>query len=61
MSVCFKEGIKIEAGALDEIIAGTGNDVRQTLNHLALYSASKDVKLSVNDAKKNGSNVRKGC
>lgn len=53
MSVCFKEGIKLEAGAMDEIIAGTGNDIRQTLNHLALYSASKDVKLAVNDAKRN--------
>lgn len=53
MSVCFKEGIKLEAGAMDEIIIGTGNDIRQTLNHLALYSASKDVKLEVNDAKKN--------
>ena len=53
MSICFKEGIKIEAGAVDEIIGGTGNDIRQTLNHLALYSASKDVKLLSGDAKKN--------
>jgi replication factor C subunit 1 len=53
MSICFKEGIKIEAGAVDEIIGGTGNDIRQTLNHLALYSASKDVKLLTGDAKKN--------
>lgn len=53
MSVCFKEGIKLEAGAIDEIIAGTGNDIRQTLNHLALYSASKDTKLSTADAKTN--------
>lgn len=53
MSICFKEGIKLEAGAIDEIISGTGNDIRQTLNHLALYSASKDVKLATSDAKKN--------
>lgn len=53
MSVCFKEGIKLEVGAIDEIITGTGNDIRQTLNHLALYSASKNVKLAVSDAKKN--------
>lgn len=53
MTICFKEGIKLEAGAIDEIISGTGNDIRQTLNHLALYSASKDVKLSTTDAKKN--------
>lgn len=53
MSVCFKEGIKLETGAMDEIISGTGNDIRQTLNHLALYSASKDVTLNAIDAKKN--------
>lgn len=53
MSVCFKEGIKIEAGAVDEIISGTNNDIRQTLNHLALYSASKGAKLTITDAKKN--------
>lgn len=51
MSVCFKEGIKIEAAALDEIISGTNNDIRQTLNHLALYSATKDVKIETSDAK----------
>lgn len=59
MSVCFKEGIKLEAGAIDEIISGTGNDIRQTLNHLALYSATKDVKLAANDAKKNAHDSEK--
>ncbi|CAH1720691.1 unnamed protein product [Chironomus riparius] len=53
MSVCFKEGIKLDAGAMDAIINGTGNDVRQTLNHLAMYSASKDTKLNADKAKKN--------
>lgn len=53
MSVCFKEGIKLEPGAMDEIISGTGNDIRQTLNHLALYSVTKDVKLVATTAKKN--------
>lgn len=43
MSVLFKEGMKIPRECLDEIISGTGNDVRQTLNHLAMYSASKDT------------------
>lgn len=38
MSVCFKEGIKIKASVLDQIISGTQNDLRQTLNHLALWS-----------------------
>jgi replication factor C subunit 1 len=53
MSICFKEGIKLEPGAMDAIINGTGNDIRQTLNHLALYSASKSSKLLTDDAKKN--------
>ena len=51
MSICFKEGIKIEPGAVDAIINGTGNDIRQTLNHLALYSASKQ-KIGAENAKK---------
>ena len=56
MSICFKEGIKMEPGAIDEIISGTGNDIRQTLNHLAMYSASKDAgKLDVDAAKKGAS------
>ncbi|XP_063696478.1 replication factor C subunit 1 [Culicoides brevitarsis] len=46
MSVLFKEGMKIPKECLDEIISGTGNDVRQTLNHLAMYSASKDINAS---------------
>lgn len=52
MSVCFKEGIKVEPGAVDAIISGTGNDVRQTLNHLALYSATKDNKIGADKAKR---------
>jgi replication factor C subunit 1 len=53
MSICFKEGMKMEPGAIDAIISGTGNDVRQTLNHLALYSAKKsDQKISTDSAKK---------
>ncbi|KAL9692198.1 hypothetical protein quinque_015731, partial [Culex quinquefasciatus] len=43
MSVCFKEGLKLAPGALEEIIAGTGGDVRQTLNHLALHSTGKTL------------------
>lgn len=52
MSICFKEGLKLETGAIDAIISGTGNDVRQTLNHLAIYSTTKTLKLNTDDAKK---------
>nr|XP_023026436.1 replication factor C subunit 1 [Leptinotarsa decemlineata] len=41
MSICFKEGIKIPPAALSEIITGTGCDIRQTLNHLAMWSADE--------------------
>lgn len=40
MSICFKEGIKISPNSLAEIINGSGCDVRQTLNHLAMWSAA---------------------
>jgi replication factor C subunit 1 len=59
MSVCFKEGIKVEPAALEEIIIGTGNDVRQTLNHLAMYSAKKGTKLTTDTAKHNADIARK--
>lgn len=59
MSVCFKEGLTLPKGALDEIISGTGNDVRQTLNHLAMYSASKESKMSVEDFKKDAKTAEK--
>ncbi|KXJ72216.1 hypothetical protein RP20_CCG018583 [Aedes albopictus] len=63
MSVCFKEGLKLAPGALEEIISGTGGDVRQTLNHLALHSAEKSIpgsgSLSVDQAKKEAETARK--
>ncbi|KAJ8977517.1 hypothetical protein NQ317_017135 [Molorchus minor] len=46
MSICFKEGINISPAALSEIINGTGCDIRQTLNHLSVWSAAdKNVSL----------------
>lgn len=40
MSICFKEGIDISPNALSELIQGTSCDVRQTLNHLSMWSAA---------------------
>uniref|UniRef100_A0A182NQL7 Replication factor C subunit 1 n=1 Tax=Anopheles dirus TaxID=7168 RepID=A0A182NQL7_9DIPT len=61
MSVCFKEQLKLSPGVLEEIISGTGGDVRQTLNHLALYSAGKSMaaSLSVDSAKKQADSAKK--
>ncbi|XP_055690755.1 replication factor C subunit 1 [Lutzomyia longipalpis] len=41
MSVCFKEKLKLAPGVLDEIIASTNHDVRQTLNILSMLNAKK--------------------
>ncbi|CAG9853876.1 unnamed protein product [Phyllotreta striolata] len=42
MSICFKEGLNIPLKVLIEIIAGTGCDIRQTLNNLTMYAASEE-------------------
>lgn len=39
MSICHKEGIQILKENLDRLISSTDQDVRQVINHLALYSA----------------------
>lgn len=46
MSICFKEKFKLTAGALDEIISATNNDIRQTINHLTLMSTNDSITLS---------------
>ncbi|XP_017081751.2 replication factor C subunit 1 [Drosophila eugracilis] len=44
MSICFKEKVKISPAKLEEIIAATNNDIRQSINHIALLSANEDLK-----------------
>lgn len=51
MTICFKEKIDISPQALTEIINGTGCDVRQTLNHLALLGTTKET-ISIEMAEK---------
>lgn len=43
MSIIFKEGFKLAPAVLEEVISATNNDIRQTLNHLTLMSASGAV------------------
>ncbi|KAA0191685.1 hypothetical protein HAZT_HAZT007176 [Hyalella azteca] len=58
MSVCFREGVKLKPEALDQIILGSNQDVRQILHHLAVFSAnnksmdSEQTKKDANLAKK---------
>jgi replication factor C subunit 1 len=58
MSICFKEGIKISAEALNDIIIGTNHDVRQVLHHLSLWS-TKDKQLSFENIKEESVKAKK--
>ncbi|KAH8243250.1 hypothetical protein KR032_005944, partial [Drosophila birchii] len=43
MSICFKEKVKISPAKVEEIISATNNDIRQSINHIALLSAKEDT------------------
>lgn len=43
MSVCFREQMKVDPKAIEEIITASNNDIRQTINYLAMLSAGKDI------------------
>ncbi|KAM8704543.1 hypothetical protein ACLKA7_009056 [Drosophila subpalustris] len=43
MSICFKEKLKMPPAKLEEIIAATNNDIRQTINHISLLSAGEQL------------------
>lgn len=58
MSICFKEGIKIEPAALGEMIAASGQDVRQVLNNLSLWSVV-DKPLSLDMTQESVKNAQK--
>ena len=57
LSVCFKEGIQIKPEALDEIIMGANQDVRQVLHHLSMLASDKS--LTTEKAKLEASKSRK--
>ncbi|GAA5961951.1 hypothetical protein JCM8115_001625 [Rhodotorula mucilaginosa] len=37
MSIAFKEGLKLEQGVVDQLVAGSQSDIRQIINMLATY------------------------
>ncbi|XP_016970315.1 replication factor C subunit 1 [Drosophila rhopaloa] len=45
MGICFKEKVKISPAKVEEIIAATNNDIRQSINHIALLSAKEESSL----------------
>ncbi|XP_057372530.1 replication factor C subunit 1-like [Daphnia carinata] len=58
LSVCFKEGISLKPEALDEIIMGANQDVRQVLHHLSMLASDKKT-LSTEKAKLEASRSKK--
>lgn len=58
MSVCFKEGIKINSEALTDIITAANQDVRQVLHNLSLW-ATKDKGLTPEQAKEDSAKAKK--
>ena len=63
MSVCFKEGLTIEPQTLREMIVASGQDVRQVMHNLLLWSATnkkmntEEVQKAARNAKKNSKMV----
>lgn len=64
MSVLFKENVKMPAPVVDQIIDGSGRDIRQVLNHLNFLSATgkgmnlEEAKKAATTAKKDETVVR---
>jgi len=58
MSVLFKENVKMPAPVVDQIIDGSGRDIRQVLNHLNFLAASGKG-LNLDEAKKASTTAKK--
>ncbi|KAM4807653.1 replication factor C subunit 1 [Rhinophrynus dorsalis] len=58
MSVAFKEGLKIPPPAMNEIILGANQDIRQVLHNLSMWCARSKA-LSYDEAKSNAGNAKK--
>ncbi|XP_059194050.1 replication factor C subunit 1 [Centropristis striata] len=58
MSLAYKEGIKIPAPALNEIILASNQDVRQVIHNLSMWSA-KDKVMTYDQCKSDAASARK--
>ena len=56
MDICKKEGIFVDNQTLSYIVESFGNDIRQTINYLDLYSRGSK---NINDFKNNCDEVKK--
>ncbi|XP_030374533.1 replication factor C subunit 1 [Scaptodrosophila lebanonensis] len=45
MMICCREQVKMSPAKVEEIIAATNNDIRQSINHIALLSAGEKLDL----------------
>ncbi len=63
LSICFKEKIKIAPDALNELIVGCNQDVRQVLHHLSLLKGRSgegaDAKMTLEQAKEEVEKAKK--
>lgn len=59
MSVCFREKMKVDGKAVEEIITASNNDIRQTINYLAMLGAGKDIPQPESSADQGKTNVMK--
>lgn len=51
MSICSREKVKLDPQKIEEIIAATNNDIRQSINHVSLLSAGKELESVAKDSK----------
>ncbi|XP_063778792.1 replication factor C subunit 1 isoform X3 [Pseudophryne corroboree] len=58
MSVAYKEGLKIPPPAMNEIILGANQDIRQVLHNLSMWCASNKA-LTYDEAKSSANNAKK--
>nr|XP_023685377.1 replication factor C subunit 1 isoform X3 [Paramormyrops kingsleyae] len=58
MSIAYKEGLKVPAPALNELILASNQDIRQILHNLSMWSA-KDKVMTYDQVKADAKNARK--
>lgn len=58
MSIAFKEGLKIPPQAMEQIIVGANQDVRQVLHNLSMWTA-KEKSLNYDQAKEEAAKAQK--
>lgn len=43
MSIAYREGIKLPANVIDQLVEGTHSDIRQIINMLSTYSTTQST------------------